>query len=98
ASGTADRFDVRVRSDRLALDGTTRDALPPKLRAQWDTIAPGGSARLDLRCSRGQPASGPADGADGITYQAIIEPLEATACLDAFPLPLYDVNGRITIT
>lgn len=94
-------FDLHVMSPRLALSDTTRGALPQSLREIWDDFAPAGEARVDVHIRRKdsstRPASTQADD-DAYDYQAVIEPLGASATYAAFPLPLEDVRGSISLS
>lgn len=98
-------MSIRVTSDSLQLGSSVRSALPEALGAAYDSLEPQGRVRLDLQYRSsaldaasqpaGQPASRPVDGVD---YAVVVEPLDCRVKFDAFPLPLEDVRGRVTIT
>lgn len=98
-------LSIRLLSDRLLLDESLRAALPDAVQPIWQAVNPGGAARVDVTFEQkasastapaSQPASQPA--APVISYTATIEPLDCTARLEKFPLPLEKVKGRFVLT
>lgn len=96
---------LHLAADRLPLDDTLRQTLPPILRDIWDSFKPEGVAAVDVRYERPGPTSRPAGTTQPMSlpdepfdYTVTVEPLGCKATYVEFPLPLKDVRGRITVT
>lgn len=99
------RLSVHLAADRLPLDDSLRQALPPDLRTVWDSFLPAGTAAVEVRYEHRSSASQPAAAtqpaghpAGSLDYTVVIEPQGCEAVYEDFPLRLRDVKGRITVT
>jgi hypothetical protein len=104
-------MSVHLASDSLELGPHVRAALPAVLRADYDSLAPAGRVRVDVKISQTSRAtatqaavsSNPAPASAPVTtrpveYMAVVEPLDCRLTFAHFPLPLEKVKGKIILT
>ncbi|NLX13373.1 MAG: AsmA-like C-terminal region-containing protein [Phycisphaerales bacterium] len=89
-------FNLQVRCDRLPLDQSLYDTLPLGVRAMWDMFDPHGTVALDLRYTREGASTQQAE-EPMFDYEAVIEPRDTQVTYSGFPIPLTQLNGRLTV-
>jgi len=98
ATGSIERGDrgnrlrLNVRSDALALTDDVRTALPLHLQEVWDSLKPRGRVKLEMEIDDDRTLEPPIR-----STRTVIEALGNRVRYAAFPLPLQEVRGRITI-
>ncbi len=82
------QYEIRMRSDKMALDGDLYDALNAKQQEFWCDFSPTGFAAIDYRLSR----TSPTDIHDKLT----VELRGTDAVCRYFPYPLNNLSGRLS--
>jgi hypothetical protein len=95
-------LSLQVQSHRLELNDRLRAVLPAAADSVWNSFSPAGAVAVHVRYGPAAvtaPASStqPADTGEP-PYAIVIEPLEASACYEAFALPAEALTGRIEVT
>jgi len=101
--GGAVRLDLTYEQKAVVAASTSdsvRLSAPSASPGEAQTDASAGSATLPAGTAASRPTTLPASqpALPEVHYTAIIEPLDCTAMLEAFPLPLTRVHGRFVFT
>jgi len=90
---SAERVELVVSSDDLALDRELYDALPAGAKSAWDMFAPTGRVRV-----RSRHTFAGAGAAQIHTHTTRIEPIQLAAKFKSLPLPITGLSGAVDIT
>jgi len=83
------QYDVRIKSDNMALDSDLYVALGPKQKEFWSAFSPGGTAAIDYTLSR-RPR-------EEEKRSLQVNMIEAEANYENFPYPLKNLAGDLLI-
>lgn len=82
------KYDIRVRSDNMKLDGELYNALTPTNQKSWSLFSPSGVAAIDYRLTRSSPQD------HGRHLEVDLKGVDAV--YRAFPYPLDKLRGRLS--
>ena len=85
--GANRQYEIRIRSDNMALDNDLYDALSPEQKKFWSAFSPSGKAAIDYTISRR---------AQTLEKAALrVELLDSAATYEKFPYPLKNLAGDL---